>query len=251
MTTRLVLHVDGMTCRHCVRQVTSRVRDVAGVTTVSADTARCELVVEGSVDQGLVLDAVTAAGHTARPDNRLVDLSHTIVAGMTTHPGLPLPATALDSSFHRLPDGTDLAGLPLDAVADLPVVVVEARGERVVTPALLPDGDLAGHAVLVRTGGDALWGQPAYAEQTTYLSAEAAEELAERRPALVGIDAVNVDDLSDLRRPAHTALLGAEVLVLEHLTRLTMLPTRGARLHAAPPRWQSVGTWPVRAYAVL
>ena len=39
--------------------------------------------------------------------------------------------------------------------------------------------------------------------------------------------------------------------MLEHLTRLGDLPAAGARLHAAPPAWHGVGTWPVRAYAIV
>ena len=110
--------------------------------------------------------------------------------------------------------------------------------------------DFTGAAVLLHTGGDQQWGTDDYAEAAPFLTADGAEWLAERRPALVGIDSVNIDDLADQSRPAHTSLLGAGVLVLEHLTALGDLPARGARLHAAPPAWQGVGTWPVRAYAI-
>lgn len=71
--------------------------------------------------------------------------------------------------------------------------------------------------------------------------------LAARQPALVGIDAMNIDDLADLSRPAHTRLFGAHVLILEHLTNLAAVPRSGGRLHAAPPAWRGLGTWPVRA----
>lgn len=43
----------------------------------------------------------------------------------------------------------------------------------------------------------------------------------------------------------------AGVPVLEHLTNLGKLPAQGARLHAVPPRVREVGTFPVRAYAVV
>jgi kynurenine formamidase len=208
---------------------------------------------------------------------------------MFTHPGLPGPTwqafrtreqyressgtdfqvdqvtmvgntgTYLDSPFHRFADGGDLASLPLTAVADLPVFVVDARpGGRGVGPEELAGalddavagGALAGAAVLLHTGGDQAWGGEAYAEDAPFLSGDGAAWLLEHRPALVGIDSVNIDDLADPVRPAHTRLLGAGVLVLEHLTGLAAVPARGARLHAAPPPWSGVGTWPVRAYAV-
>jgi len=216
---------------------------------------------------------------------QIVDLSHAITPGMPTHPGLPGPehevfrsrgqyeestgttfqidrvcmvgntGTYLDSPFHRYADGTDLAGVTLSAVADVPLVVVDARDGRAVGAekfmAALGDGDLTGTAVLVRAGGDEHWGSDAYAYDAPYLTTAAADWLARRRPALVGIDSVNIDDLADTARPVHTRLLGDGVLILEHLTGLGALPPRGARLHAVPLAWHGLGTWPVRAYALV
>ena len=218
--------------------------------------------------------------------SHLIDLSHPIRLGQSNHPGLPGPTweafrsrdhyrattgtefqvdqvvmvgntgTYLDSPFHRFPHGHDLAGIPLAAVADLPAVVVDARGRRAVDVQLLTDqlgsgAAVDGAAVLLRTGGDRAYGTSEYFQDAPHLTGDAATWLAERTPALVGIDAVNIDDLDDPARPAHTTLLDAGVLIIEHLTRLHALPARGARLHAAPPAWHGIGTWPVRAYAVL
>lgn len=216
--------------------------------------------------------------------SRIIDLSHDLTPGMYTHPGLPGPehepfrtreqyeqstgttfqvdrvcmvgntGTYLDSPFHRFADGTDLSGVPLTAVADVPLVLVDARGGRAVGVEALAagvgDADLAGAAVLVRTDGDARWGSEAYAVDAPFLTGAAADWLADRRPALVGIDSVNIDDLADTTRPVHTRLLGDGVLLLEHLTGLASLPPHGARLHAAPLAWHGLGTWPVRAYAL-
>jgi kynurenine formamidase len=216
---------------------------------------------------------------------RILDLSHEIKPGMFTHPGLPGPqwepfktrqeyeqasgttfqidricmvgntGTYLDSPYHRFSHGGDLASISLRAVADVPVLVVDARGQRAVgvdvVAAAVGDEDIAGAAVLLHTGGDEQWGGDEYAVDAPYVSAEAADWLAQRRPALVGIDAVNIDDLDDLSRPVHTRLLGDSILILEHLTGLGVVPARGARLHAAPLAWHGVGTWPVRAYALV
>ena len=35
--TQMTLHVGGMSCRRCIREVTARLRDVSGVETVAAD----------------------------------------------------------------------------------------------------------------------------------------------------------------------------------------------------------------------
>lgn len=56
---------------------------------------------------------------------------------------------------------------------------------------------------------------------------------------------------SHARRPAHSLLLDAGIPVVEHLTGLDRLPVEGFRFHAAPPRVEGLGTFPVRAYAVV
>jgi kynurenine formamidase len=219
---------------------------------------------------------------------RWVELSHVISAGLVTYPGLPAPeitphltraasrsvyapgtefaidrismvgntGTYLDSPFHRYGDGTDLAGLPLERLADLPAVVVRTigSGTRGVGVGALAALDVAGKAVLLHTGGDRHWASPEYLVDAPYLTAEGAQWLADHGAALVGIDAVNIDDVSDPgpgERPAHTRLLAAGIPIVEHLTGLADLPPSGARFTAAPPRVAAFGTFPVRAYAAV
>ncbi len=224
--------------------------------------------------------------HRAGPDRwRLVELSHVIEAGMTTYPGVPGPevtphltreasrsiyapgtefaidrvsmvgntGTYLDSPYHRYPDGTDLAGLPLSSVADLPCVVVRSLGRaaRAVDVGALAALDVASRAVLLHTGGDEHWGTPRYGDGAPFLTEAGARWLVEHGARLVGIDAVNIDDTADGTRPAHSILLGAGIPVVEHLTGLGQLPLTGARFTAAPPRFAAFGTFPVRAYAAV
>jgi len=215
---------------------------------------------------------------------RLVDLSHPIDHGMVTYPGLPGPVisdflgrdasrghyaggttfhiarvrmvgntgTYLDAPFHRYADGPDVAALPLDRLADLEGVVVDAAGAgRGIEADRFVGRDLAGRAVLVRTGWDAHWRTPRYGEGHPFLTRSAAEHLADARPALVGIDSLNVDDTADGVRPAHTLLLGAGIPVVEHLCHLAALPASGFRFHCVPAPFRGLGSFPVRAYAVL
>jgi kynurenine formamidase len=213
---------------------------------------------------------------------RFVDLSHTIEHGMVTYPGLPGPelsdhlsreasrsryspgtefqigrismvantGTYLDSPFHRFEGGSDLAGIPLEAVAGLRVVVVDATGPAIF-PDAVPDADLAGAAVLFRTGWDRHFGTDAYgAGGHPYVTAAAVEALIAAGPALVGIDSVNIDDTVTGERPAHTGLLGAGIYVLEHLTGLAALDDSDWELFAVPVKVAGMGTFPVRAFAV-
>ncbi len=158
--------------------------------------------------------------------------------------------TYLDAPFHRYADGDDLAGLALDRLAALPGLVVRAG------PAELAIGveaferlDVAGKAVLVHSGWDRHWRSPAYFENHPFLTEAAARLLADRGARLVGIDSYNIDDTRTRSRPVHTILLGAGVLVCEHMTNLGSLPDQGFAFTAVPPKVVGMGTFPVRAFA--
>lgn len=214
-------------------------------------------------------------------ERRFVEISHVIEEGMVTYPGLPTPevkvivdhdtsraryqdksefliaslhlcgntGTYVDAPLHRHRDGVDLAGLPLKSVADLPVRVFDARDlGRAIGPALFEGHDLRGAAVLVRTDFSQHWRTDRYGRDNPFLTAAACEALVKAGAAFVGIDSVNIDDLADMARPAHTILLGAGIPVCEHLTNLAALDIAGGRLHAAPIAWKGGATFPVRAY---
>ncbi len=157
--------------------------------------------------------------------------------------------TYLDSPHHRFEDGADLAGMPLERLADLPTVVAKLTepGRRCIDAGALAAYDVTGKAVLLHTGDDERFGTPDYVVDPAYLARDAAEWLIDRGAVLVGIDAANIDDMADGERPAHTLLLAAGIPIVEHLTGLEQLPRTGARFTAAPPRVVGFGTFPVRA----
>jgi arylformamidase len=224
------------------------------------------------------MDAMTSA-----EGRRLVDLSHPILPGMTTYPGLPGPVlsdflsrddsrshyapgtsfaiarvdmvantgTYVDAPFHRFAEGSDIAGLPLERLADLEGLVVEKGAERAFDAGLFERRDMAGKAVLLRSGWDARWGTPAYFDRHPYLTRAGAQALVAAKAALVGIDSLNIDDTGDGERPAHTLLLAAGIPIVEHLRGLAALPASGFRFHCAPAPFRGMGTFPVRAYAVI
>jgi kynurenine formamidase len=211
-----------------------------------------------------------------------IDLSHTVEHGMTTYPGLPGPiicdylsreasraryapgvefqigkiemvantGTYLDSPFHRYADGKDLAQLPLESLADLDAVVVRVpKEERAISRKAFSGVELEGKAVLVHTGWDIHWRTERYLSGHPFLTRDAAVYLVEQGVTLVGIDSLNIDDTADLARPVHSALLGAEVPIVEHMCNLESLPDRNLRFFAVPAKVTGFGTWPVRAFA--
>ncbi len=216
---------------------------------------------------------------------QLVELSHVIRAGMTTYPGLPAPqispyltreasreryapgtefaidqltlvgntGTYLDAPYHRFAEGADLSSIALGPTVDVPAVLARVTGasQRGIDVGALAALDIRGKAVLLHTGDDVRFGTPAYAHEAHFLTRAGAAWLADRGAALVGIDAINIDDTADGERPAHTLLLSAGIPIVEHLTGLDQLPPAGARFTAVPLRIEGFGTIPVRAFARL
>ncbi|WP_407938120.1 cyclase family protein [Motilibacter rhizosphaerae] len=158
--------------------------------------------------------------------------------------------TYLDAPRHYWADGPDVAGLALERLVDVPVALVDARGDGPVPPELLAEVP-RGSAVLVWTGWDRHWGSETYGTGGPHLPAASVEAVLARDPALVGIDALNIDSIADPTRPAHSGLLRAGVPIVEHLTGLVALAGRSARLTVLPPPFTEMGTFPVRAVAVL
>ena len=218
---------------------------------------------------------------------RLVDLSHTVEAGMVTYDGLPAPhicdflsreasrsryapgtefqigriemvgntGTYVDSPFHRFADGADLADLRLESLADLPGVVVRqdsAAGAQRISASAFDGVDVRGRAVLLHTAWDRHWRTPEYwSGRHPFLTRDAAERLAEGGAVFVGIDSYNIDDTGDAARPVHTVLLGAGIPIGEHFANLGALPDEGFRLSAVPVKVRGFASFPVRAFAVL
>jgi kynurenine formamidase len=216
---------------------------------------------------------------------KLIDLSHRIEHGMVTLKGFPAPVicdflsreqsrqhyapgtefnigridmiantgTYLDTPFHRYADGDDLAALRLEQVCGLPGVVVRvaAGSPRAIDAGTFASLDVRGRAVLVHTGWDAHWRTDQYFTGHPFLTRTAAEHLRDAGAALVGIDSLNIDDTDDGTRPVHTVLLGAGIPIVEHLTGLAGLPSDGFRFSAVPPKVVGMGTFPVRAHALV
>jgi len=63
----LTMRVPGLTCRHAVRVVSARLRDVPGVESVEVDGPAGRVVVRGPVDAQQVRAALVRAGYPPEP----------------------------------------------------------------------------------------------------------------------------------------------------------------------------------------
>ncbi|MEZ2335573.1 cyclase family protein [Mucilaginibacter sp. RCC_168] len=216
-----------------------------------------------------------------KPDDKYIDLSHTIFDGLVTYKGLPSPiicdylsreqskanyepgtefqigkiemvtntGTYIDCPFHRFEHGKDLSEIELERFADLDAITINAENATEIGKSYFTGKEIRNKAVLVYTGWARHWNTTQYFEKHPYLTADAAEYLKECNVKLVGIDSHNIDDTQGKSRPVHTILLGAEILISEHLCNLDKLPESGYKFNAVPPKFKGAGTFPVRAYA--
>lgn len=223
--------------------------------------------------------------NTKTSNGLLIDLSHTIEQGLVTYKGLPAPiicdylsredskqfyeegttfqigkiemvtntGTYIDCPFHRYENGKDLSAIELECFVDLDAIVISVPFTETlaITEEHLKNYEIRNRAVLIHTGWDSHWNTEKYYENHPYLTKKAAQYLKDCSVKLVGIDSHNIDNTSDKTRPVHTILLGAEILIVEHLCNLYLLPQDGFTFSAIPPKFKGAGTFPVRAMAKL
>jgi len=216
--------------------------------------------------------------------SRFIELSHIIEDGMVTYTGLPGPVisdhmsrqdavthytegttfqigkiemvantgTYIDAPFHRYAGGIDLSGLDMASIADLDGIVFHtAQKMRSIERDVFESHNLEGKAVLIHTGWDRHWRTDAYFENHPFLTRDASEYLKSCGAALVGIDSLNIDDTADGTRPAHSILLQANIPIVEHMCNLDALPETGFKFFAVPAPVKGMGSFPVRAFALI
>jgi kynurenine formamidase len=215
---------------------------------------------------------------------KLIDLSHTIEDGLVTYKGLPAPiicdylsreaskevyaegttfqigkiemcsntGTYLDSPFHRYEKGKDLSELDLESIASLTGVKITIPEEiTAIDEKWFCNTDISGKAVLVQTGWSRHWNTEQYYEGHPYLTEDAALFLKNNGAKLVGIDTYNIDDVSGKERPVHSVLLGADILIVEHMCNLESVPSSHFKFYAVPVKIKGFGTFPVRAFVEI
>jgi arylformamidase len=238
-----------------------------------------------TVEKGISSQNKKKSANKKVATNLLIDLSHTIEHGLITYKGLPAPiicdylsrdnskkfyaegtefqigkiemvantGTYIDCPFHRFENGKDLSEAGLECFTDLDAVVISVPFSKTlaITEKHLKGYEVKNRAVLIHTGWDSNWNTEKYYYNHPYLTEEAAIYLRDCGAQLVGIDSHNIDSTSGKTRPVHTTLLGAEILIVEHLCNLYSLPKDGFTFSAIPPKFKGVGTFPVRAMAKL
>jgi arylformamidase len=159
---------------------------------------------------------------------------------LATHTG-----THVDAPGHFIPGGATVDSLPLEILIGKARVVEILARERVDRSDLEAQDLRDDLRVLLKTRMSGQMLKPAFQEDHVHLSGDAAAYLVQAGLKLVGFDYVSVDRFGTTEFPAHRALLGAGVVILEGLDLsqvepgeydMSCLPLRVAGGDGAPAR---------------
>lgn len=210
---------------------------------------------------------------------QMVDLTHYIGEDMPMYPGTEPPqinkachieedgfaerkitlfshtGTHIDGPSHVFPGGKSLDVLPVEYFYGR-AVVLDFTGNQtgIIGPAELePYRHEVENSqfVLLCTGWSRYWGLPQYFCAFPALSQEGAEWLCQFDLKGVGIDAISVDRVGNWALPAHKALLGRQILIIENLTNLASLKGREIMFFCFPLKIREADGSPIRATACL
>ncbi len=162
---------------------------------------------------------------------------HRICAGM--HVG-----THIDAPAHMIAEGASLNDFPLSRFQGVGVVV-DARGQQVLTEDLLQELDIhPGNVVLIWTDWSKHYRTDQYYQDWPYMTAEFANALTAKGVSIVGMDTPSPDEIDS--STIHNIFFEKDILLLENLTDISAL--RGYKLfrvHAYPIKY-AADSAPVR-----
>jgi arylformamidase len=154
--------------------------------------------------------------------------------------------THFDAPWHFIADGARSDEVPLEAFLG-PVFVAEIGDGPAIERAHLERLPLADvERLLFKTRNSALLKEPVFRPDFTYLSGDAARYLAEFPIKLVGIDYLSIDQYGTDSFPAHKALLGRGIAIVEGID-LSQIDEGQYELVCLPMKLTGVDGAPVRA----
>lgn len=159
---------------------------------------------------------------------------------MSAHAG-----THVDAPRHFFDDAPGIDGLPLEMLMGRTRVVEITSRSGISADDLAPLDLSEDVRVLFKTPNSRLWGSPDFHTGYVGLTGSGAEHLVSRGIKVVGVDYLSVEEFKKPGAPAHHALLGGGVIVIEGLNLrevepgiydMVCLPLRIVGADGAPAR---------------
>lgn len=208
---------------------------------------------------------------------RVIDLSHTIMAGMPVFPGDPAPdiiqvsdfrekgyrlskitlgshtGTHIDAPSHMLENGAAADEIPLDKLMGEAVVLdlMHLDPGKAITCSELQKYDIKeGDIVLLCTGMGKRWGDEKFLTCYPYLSLEGAEWLIEKEVKAVGVDWMSIEKYGESKHPVHDKLLSRNISIIEGLANLDLVKGKRIFFICLPLKLHGLDGVPARAVAL-
>jgi kynurenine formamidase len=214
---------------------------------------------------------------------KVIDLTRLCNSGMTVYPGTPCPefnpvsniasdgyaehlismvshtGTHIDAPCHVLENAKSLDQFAVDKFTGL-AMVIDCRGNEEISREFLLKFEkvISGiDFILFYTGWQFKWETEQYFTDCPTLTAEAAKWLTGFHLKGIGFDSFSVDSVVSTQAvapetlPNHHILLAREILLIENLTNLDLLPADRFSFHCFPLKIEHADGSPVRAVAIF
>jgi arylformamidase len=147
------------------------------------------------------------------------DSSNVSTLHLSAHAG-----THVDAPRHFFDDGPGAEALGLEMLCGR-ARVIQLTTRKGVTPDDLAGIDLSEDVrLLIKTHNSRLWASPEFHPDFIGVSAAGARYLVERGVKVLGVDYLSVEEFKSPGAPAHHALLGAGIIIIEGLNLLEVEP---------------------------
>ena len=209
---------------------------------------------------------------------KILDLSHILEVGMPVFPGTGLPAfketasietdgyrekkiaicshtgTHIDAPAHIITGTKTLDQLPVETFCgDAFLLNCAGTGKETIDLQDLhtrEDAICKCEYLLFHTGWSRYWGDEQYFSGYPVLAPDAARWLAGLGLKGVGMDTISADPSDSVDLPIHTILLGAGMVIVENLTKLSAVPIHSFLFACFPLKIKHADGSPVRAVAM-
>lgn len=163
--------------------------------------------------------------------------------------------THMDAPAHVMQEGRFLDSYPTDRFFGKGIMLDVrgfAKNEISVSHLLLQDeGIKKADYLLFYTGWQQRWGSKEYFEDYPTLSLEAAQYIGEQKKRGIGFDAPSPDPVKSSALPIHHLLLKQDVLLIENLCHLDLLPNTLFTITLLPLLFAYADGAPVRVVALV
>ncbi len=153
--------------------------------------------------------------------------------------------THIDAPWHFREDGKKLSEYSIDQFIGR-AILFDVRGQKIIDANV--DELEAGDFAIFRTDHTKRVGTEDYFDSIPVIGLPLVEKLVAKKIKMIGIDSPSPDQLPYL---VHKALFQHDILILEHLVNLDLLPSRKFTMFALPLNYDQLDGSPCRVVAVV